>query len=142
MSLTLEQWKRASLEWDEMDVRLKRLIGFNPTTCNHYGIIQLYNHRIDSSTSDETILKLREAYKKWRSDILALLAEHEIYPDDDQFDRLFMADSMYGRIQFLGFDLNIFKPAEIYRDAIENYLEGHGIGQEHEEYYIEMLRGI
>ena len=58
MSLTFEQFMAASKRWDEMEKRLVKLFGFNPATSNHYGTIQLYNQRINESTTDEEIMNL------------------------------------------------------------------------------------
>ena len=45
MSLSLDEFVEAQKAWEKMDERLNRLIGFNPATSNHYGVIQLYNQR-------------------------------------------------------------------------------------------------
>ena len=58
MSLSFDEIAEVHRAWEEMDERLNKLIGFNPATSNHYGIIQLYNQRIDSNTTDEEIIKL------------------------------------------------------------------------------------
>ena len=39
MSLNYKQFMEACREWEEMDKRLIKLIGFNPATSNHYGLI-------------------------------------------------------------------------------------------------------
>ena len=65
MSLSLEEFIEATNAWKKMAERLKRLIGFNPATSNHYGVIQLYNQRINLSTSDERITEIRSKYLEW-----------------------------------------------------------------------------
>ena len=75
MSLSFDEIAEVHRAWAEMDERLNKLIGFNPATSNHYGIIQLYNQRIDSNTTDEEIIKIRSAYLSWKNDIIAILAE-------------------------------------------------------------------
>ena len=79
MSLSFDEFLEAHRAWDEMDERLNKLIGFNPATSNHYGIIQLYNQPIDAKTSDEEIIKIRSAYLNWKNEIIAILSEYNLF---------------------------------------------------------------
>ena len=123
MSLSFDEIVEAHKAWEDMDERLNILIGFNPATSNHYGIIQLYNQRIDSRTSDEKILEIRTKYLRWREHILAIFAEKHIYPNAELFNKLFSVDDMYGILHFLGIAVDIDRNAETYRENIYNYLE-------------------
>lgn len=120
MSLSIEEFMLAHKEWVEMDKRLKNLIGFNPTTSNHYGVIQLYNERIDLKTTDERIIEIRTKYLKWKEDILAIFAENQFYPNANQFDRFFNVDPMFGTLEFLGESVDINISAEVYRELISD----------------------
>ena len=122
MSLSLDEFDETLKAWEEMDERLNRLIGFNPATSNHYGIIQLYNQPIDAKTSDEEIIKLRSAYLNWKNEIIAILSEYNLFFEDDTFSELFSVDSMSGRLSFLNEEVNIYQNANIYREAIEQTL--------------------
>ena len=123
MSLSLEEFIEATNAWEKMDERLNKLIGFNPATSNHYGIIRLYNQRIDQKTSDEKIIEIRTKFLKWREQILSIFAENNFYPDTILFNKLFAVDSMYGTIYFLDIEVDIDSNAEVYRENICNYLE-------------------
>ena len=120
MSLSLDEFVEAQKAWEKMDERLNRLIGFNPATSNHYGIIQLYNQPIDSKTSDEEIIKIRSAYLNWKKEIIAILSEYNLFFEDDKFCELFSVDSMSGRLTFLNIEMNIYRNADIYREAIKH----------------------
>lgn len=122
MSLSLDEFDETLKAWEEMDERLNRLIGFNPATSNHYGIIQLYNQPIDAKTSDEEIIKIRSAYLNWKNEIIAILSEYNLFFEDDTFSELFSVDSMSGRLSFLNEEVNIYQNANIYREAIEQTL--------------------
>ena len=122
MSLSLDEFAEAQKAWEKMDERLNRLIGFNPATSNHYGIIQLYNQPIDSKTSDEEIIKIRSAYLNWKNEIIAILSEYNLFFEDDKFCELFSVDSMSGRLSFLDVEVNIYQNANIYRETIEHML--------------------
>ncbi len=123
MSLTTEEYLEAHKLWAEMDKRLKRLIGFNPATSNHYGKIQLYNHRINHQTSDAEILKLHEKYLCWQVDIFQIFEDNNITLTDEQFNKLFSYDGMFGTISFLGKVLDISKDMEYYRELVEGYID-------------------
>ena len=123
MSLSLDEFVEAQNAWEKMDERLNRLIGFNPATSNHYGVIQLYNQRINLSTSDERIIEIRTKFLKWREQILSIFAENNFYPDTILFNKLFAVDGMYGTIHFLGIEVDIDSNVETYRRSIYNYLE-------------------
>ena len=122
MSLSFDEILEAHRAWDEMDERLNKLIGFNPATSNHYGIIQLYNQPIDAKTSDEEIIKIRSAYLNWKNEIIAILSEYNLFFEDDKFCELFSVDSMSGRVTFLDVEVNIYRNADIYRETIERML--------------------
>lgn len=121
MSLTFEEFTEAHRRWAEMDQRLNRLIGFNPATSNHYGQIQLYNHRINSKTSDEEILELRSKYVRWRTAIFEIFKSHDIVFNDDQFNELFSYDPMFGTISFLGTVLDLNKDMDYYKEITKYY---------------------
>ncbi len=123
MSLSFEEIAEVHKAWEEMDERLNKLIGFNPATSNHYGIIQLYNQRIDADTTDEEIIKIRSAYLSWKKDIMAILAEYNLFYEDDNFCELFSIDSMSGKISFLDEEMNIYQSADVYRKIIERMLD-------------------
>lgn len=122
MSLSLDEFDEALKAWEEMDERLNRLIGFNPATSNHYGMIQLYNQPIDDKTSDEEIIKIRSAYLNWKNEIIAILSEYNLFFEDDTFSELFSVDSMSGRLSFLDEELDIYQSADVYREIIERML--------------------
>ena len=123
MSLSLDEFIEANKVWEKMDERLNRLIGFNPATSNHYGIIQLYNHRIDLSTSDEKIINIRTKFVKWREQILSIFAEKDFYPNTERLNNLFSIDGMYGTLYFLGKPVDIDSDIEIYRKNFYDYLK-------------------
>ena len=122
MSLSFDEIAEVHRAWEEMDERLNKLIGFNPATSNHYGIIQLYNQRIDSNTTDEEIIKIRSAYLSWKNDIIAILAEYNLFFEDDKFCELFSIDSMSGRLYFLDEEVDIYQSADVYRKIIKRML--------------------
>ena len=122
MSLSFDEIAEVHRAWEEMDERLNKLIGFNPATSNHYGIIQLYNQRIDSNTTDEEIIKIRSAYLRWKNDIIAILAEYNLFFEDDKFCELFSIDSMSGRLSFLDEEVDIYQSADVYREIIKRTL--------------------
>ena len=122
MSLSFDEIAEVHRAWEEMDERLNKLIGFNPATSNHYGIIQLYNQRIDSNTTDEEIIKIRSAYLSWKNDIIAILAEYNLFFEDDKFCELFSIDSMSGRLSFLDEEVDIYQSADVYRKIIKRML--------------------
>ncbi len=123
MSLTFEEFVESGRRWNEMDKRLTKLIGFNPATSNHYGQIQLYNHRINQNTSDEKILELRADYVRWRTEILEIFKTNGYVFDDEQFNELFSIDCMFGTISFLGTMLDLSKDMDHYRKIIEEYIK-------------------
>ena len=122
MSLSFDEIAEVHRAWEEMDERLNKLIGFNPATSNHYGIIQLYNQRIDSNTTDEEIIKIRSAYLRWKNDIIAILAEYNLFFENDKFCELFSIDSMSGRLSFLDEEVDIYQSADVYREIIKRTL--------------------
>ena len=122
MSLSYEQFMEAVRHWEEMDKRLKRLIGLNPATSNHYGKIQLYNYEINSKTPDAKILEIYSAYAKWKTEILNIFMSKGFILDNGQFNKLFTVDFMYGTIFFLRERLDLNKDINQYRKLIEDYL--------------------
>ncbi len=125
MSLTFEEFAEAHRRWAEMDERLNKLIGLNPATSNHYGQIQLYNHRINSKTSDEEILELRSKYVRWRTAILEIFQSHDIIFNNDQFNELFSYDPMFGTISFLGTVLDLSRDMDYYKESVEDYISSY-----------------
>ena len=123
MSLSFDEIAEVHRAWEEMDERLNKLIGFNPATSNHYGIIQLYNQRINAETSDEKIIAIRTKFLKWRNHIFSIFAEKNYYPNAEQFNQFFSIDGMYGNLNFLDVPVDIENNAEAYRTNIYNYLE-------------------
>ena len=123
MSLSLDEFVEAQKAWKKMDERLNRLIGFNPATSNHYGVIQLYNQRINLSTSDERIIEIRAKFLKWKEQVLSIFAEKDFYPNTEHFNNLFSVDGMYGTLYFLGKPVDIDRDTAIYRKYIYDYLE-------------------
>ena len=122
MSLTLEGFEEATRVWHVMDERLTKLIGFNPATSNHYGIIQLYNHRINEATTDEEILKIRAAYLEWRNGIKAILVEMGLELDEEQFCKLFSVSTMYGTLSFLDIPVDVRRSMAAWHKDIETVL--------------------
>ena len=122
MSLSFDEIAEVHKAWEEMDERLNKLIGFNPATSNHYGVIQLYYQPIDANTTDEEIIKIRSAYLSWKNDIIAILAEYNLFFKDDKFGELFSIDSMSGRLSFLDEEIDIYQSADVYREIIERML--------------------
>ena len=123
MSLSLDEFVEAQKAWEKMDERLNRLIGFNPATSNHYGVIQLYNQRINLSTSDERIIEIRAKFLKWKEQVLSIFAENKFCLNTERFNTLFTIDGMYGTLYFLGKPVDIDSGAERYRKHIYDYLK-------------------
>lgn len=123
MSLSLEQFMEASKEWDKMDERLNRLIGFNPSITNHYGIIILYNQRINSQTSDEKILEIRTKYLEWKENILKVFKNNNVPLDANQFNELFSIDCMYGTLYFLDIPVNIYEGIKPFLQKAQSYID-------------------
>lgn len=122
MSLSFEELAETMKELDIMDKRLKKLIGFNPATCNHYGIIQLYNQRIDPQMSDGKILEIRSKYVKWKKQISDIFEENSLFPTAEEINRLFSVDCMFGTLKFLGIPVDIDGGADLYRQSILNLI--------------------
>ena len=118
MSLSFEEFEKALRRSRIVGERLQKLIGFNPSTSNHYGRIQLYNHYIDENTSDEEILRLRRDYLKWRGEVIAFFEDNGHPIDDDELGSLFSQSFMYGTVDFLGIPLDIYAGIEPYRKKI------------------------
>ena len=123
MSLSLEQLIEAQQAWGKMDERLNRLIGFNPATCNHYGAIQLYNQRINLSTSDEKIIEIRSKYLEWKNKVLDVFVQNNVFYSTDEFDKLFSVDCMYGTLYFLDSPVDIYGEFEPTLERIKRYIE-------------------
>lgn len=130
MSLSLEEFIEATNAWEKMDERLNRLIGFNPATSNHYGVIQLYNQRIDLSTSDERIIEIRSKYLEWKNKVLDVFVQNSVFYSTEELDKLFRVDYMYGTLYFLDSPVNIYGEFEPTLERIKRY-----IGKEHNEQY-------
>ena len=142
MSLSFEQFDKAQRAWDEMDKRLTTLIGFNPAIGNHYGVIRLYNKRINSKTSDEEIINIRSAYVKWRDEIIAILSENGLVLEDEQFNSLFSVNFMYGTVAFLGTTFDIHQNTDMYREIIGRLLDDKAQINDSQEIYRKTLRGL
>lgn len=130
MSLSLEEFIEATNAWEKMDERLNGLIGFNPATSNHYGVIQLYNQRINLSTSDERITEIRSKYLEWKNKVLDVFAQNSVFYSTEELDKLFRVDHMYGTLYFLDSPVNIYGEFEPTSERIKRY-----IGKEHNEQY-------
>ena len=130
MSLSLEEFIEATNAWEKMDERLNRLIGFNPATSNHYGVIQLYNQRINLSTSDERIIEIRSKYLEWKNKVLDVFVQNSVFYSTEELDKLFRVDHMYGILYFLDSPVNIYGEFEPTLERIKRY-----IGKEHNEQY-------
>ena len=118
MSLSFEEFSKALERSHAMDQRLQTLLGFNPSTCNHYGVIQLYNQRINANTTDEEIMEIRAKYLKWKQSILDIFENSGSLPSEEQFDLMFCVDGMYGTLFFLGIPVDIDGDIAIYREKI------------------------
>lgn len=123
MSLNFQQFFEAVDEWNNMDERLKRLIGFNPATSNHYGVIRLYNQKIDNNTTDEMILEIRSDYVKWRQEILTIFTNNNYHLKKDEFDKLFSADPMFGKFAILNIPVIARDGIAPYVEAIKEYIQ-------------------
>ena len=122
MSLTHEQWLKASERWDEMDKRLHKLLGFNPANSNHYGHILLYNYRISELTPDDGIIRIRASFLRWKRNILAIFSEFGYTPAAEEFDSMFSTEAMSGIMSFLGIPIELLESRDAYREAIRRYL--------------------
>ena len=123
MSLDLDGFVRVSKECRAVEKRLTDLIGFNPTTCDHYGVIRLYNHRITSRTSDEEILAVRKRYLEWRERVRSFFTEIGYPIEEELFFKLFSADTMWGTLKFLDIPVDVDGDISVYREAIISSIE-------------------
>ena len=123
MSLSLDEFAEAHKAWAKMDERLNRLIGFNPATSNHYGVIQLYNQRINLSTSDERIIEIRSKYLEWKNKVLDVFVQNSVFYSTEELDKLFRVDHMYGILYFLDSPVNIYGEFEPTLERIKRYIE-------------------
>ena len=123
MSLSFEGFLAAIEEWEKVNKRLNKLLGFNPSVSNHYGVIQIYNRRINSKTSDEEILKIRIKYLEWKFKVLSTFAENKFPISIEQFDNLFSVDCMYGTLSFLDIPVDIYESFDTYIKKIKNYID-------------------
>lgn len=142
MSLSFDEIAEVHKAWEEMDERLNKLIGFNPATSNHYGIIQLYNQPINAQTSDEEIIKIRSAYLNWKNGIIAILSEFNLIFDEEQFCKLFTVDGMFGTITFLGIALDIRQNADVYCETIDRLLNDQAPSNNFQKLYRDILKGL
>ena len=123
MSLSLEEFIKANEAWEKMDERLNRLIGFNPATGNHYGVIQLYNQRINLSTSDERIIEIRSKYLEWKNKVLDVFVQNSVFYSTEELNKLFRVDCMYGTLYFLDSPVDIYGEFEPTLERIKRYIE-------------------
>ena len=118
MSLTFEQFVEVCRAHDVMSKRLKKLIGYDPTNSNHYGVILMYNYRITEKTTDDELLELQSRYLAWRDEVLTFFKGNGYPIDNEEYGRLFYVDTMYGEVSFLGVRLDIEAGIEPYREKI------------------------
>ena len=123
MSLSLEEFIKANEAWEKMEERLNRLIGFNPATSNHYGVIQLYNQRINLSTSDERIIEIRSKYLEWKNKVLDVFVQNSVLYNTEELNKLFRVDCMYGTLYFLDSPVDIYGEFEPTLERIKRYIE-------------------
>ena len=123
MSLSLDEFVEAHKAWEKMDERLNRLIGFNPATSNHYGVIQLYNQRINLSTSDERIIEIRSKYLEWKNKVLDVFVQNSVFYSTEELNKLFGVDCMYGTLYFLDSPVDIYEEFEPTLERIKRYIE-------------------
>lgn len=123
MSLTFKEFAEVTLERKKVKERLEKLFGFDPAMSNHYGVIKLYNVRIDSSTPDEKLIELRQKFLRWNERVFSLFAENGVELDWEEYDSLCGFDFMYGGLFFLNVPLDIDGDFAPYRAAILSYLE-------------------
>ncbi len=141
MSLSWEEFDEVQKTSQVMDERLKRLFGFNASTSNHYGMRRLYNQEIDSKTTDEELIAIRAAFVKWRTRVLALLAEKNVSVTDELWDRLFYYDCMFGGVWFLLDPLDIYETEDRSRERIERLLDDGAELDECEQFCRDVLVG-
>ena len=123
MSLSLEEFIKANEAWEKMEERLNRLIGFDPSTSNHYGIIQLYNQRINLSTSDERIIEIRSKYLEWKNKVLDVFVQNSVFYSTEELNKLFRVDCMYGTLYFFDSPVDIYGEFEPTLERIKRYIE-------------------
>ena len=123
MSLSLDEFVEAQKVWGKMDERLNRLIGFNPATSNHYVVIQLYNQRINLSTSDERIIEIRSKYLEWKNKVLDVFVQNSVFYSTEELNKLFRVDCMYGTLYFLESPVDIYGEFEPTLERIKRYIE-------------------
>lgn len=118
MSLTFEQFVEVRRAHDVISKRLKKLIGYDPTNSNHYGVVLMYNYRITEKTTDDELLELQSRYLAWRDEVLTFFKGNGYPIDNEEYGRLFYVDTMYGEVSFLGVRLDIEAGIEPYREKI------------------------
>lgn len=123
MSLSLDEFVEAQKAWEKMDERLHRLIGFNPATSNHYGIIQLYNQRINLSTSDKRIIEIRSKYLEWKNKVLDVFVQNSVFYSTEELNKLFRVGCMYGTLYFLDSPVDIYGEFKPTLERIKRYIE-------------------
>ena len=142
MSLSLDEFIEAQKDWEKMDERLNRLLGFNPATSNHYGIIQLYNQRINDQTSDEEIMKIRSGFLNWKNNIIAIFSKFNLALDDEQLSKLFSVDGMFGTLTFLGTAVDIQQNTDVYYETVERLIDDKAQINQFQKSYRNILRGV
>lgn len=142
MSLSFDEFVEAHKTWEKMDNRLNRLLGFNPATSNHYGIIQLYNQRINDQTSDEEIMKIRSGFLNWKNNIIAIFSKFNLALDDEQLSKLFSVDWMFGTLTFLGTAVDIQQNTDVYYETVESLLDDQTPINQLQNSYRNILRGL
>ena len=142
MSLSFDEFVEAHKAWEKMDNRLNRLLGFNPATSNHYGIIQLYNQRINDQTSDEEIMKIRSGFLNWKNNIIAIFSKFNLALDDEQLSKLFSVDGMFGTLTFLGTAVDIQQNTDVYYETVERLIDDKTRINQLQNSYRNILRGL
>ena len=142
MSLSCDEFVEAHKAWEKLDNRLNRLLGFNPATSNQYGIIQLYNQRINDQTSDEEIMKIRSGFLNWKNNIIAIFSKFNLALDDEQLSKLFSVDGMFGTLTFLGTAVDIQQNTDVYYETVERLLDDQTPINQLQNSYRNILKGL
>ena len=116
MSLSLEEFIEAGKNSRKIRERLEELFGFSPAISNHYGVVRMYNQKIEPDTPKSTLLAHRAKYLEWKAKVVEIINEKCGYvPTDDLLDGLFRVDFMYGTLYFMDIPVDIYGDFEPYR---------------------------
>lgn len=130
MSLDLAGFTEACRRWDELDERIRKLLGFNPAKDDHYGYIRMYNEFIDTETTDERIVEIFNNFVKWRNEILDFFEKNDYKLDIDQLKMLFRMEWETGLLKFLGIYVRTDLGTEPFEKAIIEYIQSKKNEQE------------